>query len=245
MKKNILKLMLATAVTEIVLVCIFVLFDVSGDITWKALKSVAIIFIFLLPCLYYAKTYDDERYRYIAFTGSICSAVSALLIVLDLWGITSSSKFLWCLKNSTELYTVIFILITSLVILSEDSKLLTNFKKISIIIIAIFSVFDLLVLWVEYIPRAIIDMLPILFLSRLYLVFIILGTGFYLCTLIIAKVLKKERKEEMNKYMVNNNYKGNYNQMNSMGREMINNISQDYFKIDNEKDSNNLNSNRF
>ena len=184
MKKGILKIMLGSVILEAILVCIFILIGSFDDVTWKSLESVGIIFGYSIPCLFYSKIYDDEKYKYIAISGASVVCVSALISILGLWDLISEGEFLG--KTFGTFNVIIWMLAFVSWILSYISvnNLLNLFKKISIPLIAILSFFITIIIWTESFPEG--------FLGRLYYVLMVLTVGSFICTLILTRIYKKE-----------------------------------------------------
>lgn len=188
MKKTILKIMLGSIILEAVLVCIFILIGKFTDMSWQALSSVGIIFLYSIPCLFYSKIYDDKKYKYIAITGAIFAFITAFASILGTWELIEDEgileQFLICLN------IIVWMLALMSWILSYASinKILDISKKISITLIALLSFILNIIVLTEKHPEG--------FLERLYYVIIVITVGSFICTLIITKIYKKELLED-------------------------------------------------
>lgn len=182
MKKNVLKIMLGSIILEAILVCIFILIGSFEAFAWKSLLSVGIIFFYSIPCLFYSRIYDNEKYKYIAIIGSSLVCISTLIGVLDIWELSIFGIF----GNTAEtIYVIMWMLAFVSWILSYTSvnNLLSMFKKISILLITILSFFITIDIWVD---------IPGGFLQKLYYVLIVLTISSFICILILTKIYKKE-----------------------------------------------------
>ena len=187
MKKGILKIMLGSVILEAILVCIFILVGSFDNVTWKSLGSVGIIFGYSIPCLFYSKIYDDEKYKYIAISGASVACVSALISILDLWNLISEGEFLGKVVETFNVIIWMLAFISWILSYISVNSLLNLFKKISISLISLLSFFITIIIWTESFPKG--------FLARLYYVLIVLTVGSFICTLILTKIYKKEIEE--------------------------------------------------
>ena len=184
MKKGILKIMLGSVILEAILVCIFILVGSFGDVTWKSLGSVGIIFAYSIPCLFYSKIYDDEKYKYIAISGACVVCVSALISILSLWNLISEGVFLAKIVGTFNVTILMLAFVSWILSYISVNSLLNLFKKVSISLISLLSFFITIIIWTESFPEG--------FLARLYYVLIVLTVGSFICTLILTRIYKKE-----------------------------------------------------
>ena len=184
MKKGILKIMLGSVILEAILVCIFILVGSFDDVTWKSLGSVGIIFGYSIPCLFYSKIYDDEKYKYIAISGASVVCVSALISILGLWDLISEGEFLGKIVETFNVIIWMLAFISWILSYISVNSLLNLFKKVSISLISLLSFFITIIIWTDSFPEG--------FLARLYYVLIVLTVGSFICTLILTRIYKKE-----------------------------------------------------
>ena len=184
MKKSILKIMLGSVILEAILVCIFILIGSFDDVTWRSLASVGIIFGYSIPCLFYSKIYDNEKYKYIAIGGASIVCISALISILGLWDLIGNSEILGKIVGTFNVAIWMLAFISWILSYISVNNLLNLFKKISISLISLLSFFIIIIIWSESFPEG--------FLARLYYVLIVLTVGSFICTLILTRIYKKE-----------------------------------------------------
>lgn len=187
MKKNILKIMLGSIILEAILVCIFILIGDFDSFAWNALGSVALIFCYSIPCLFYSKIYDNEKYRYIANIGASLACILALVQILLLWKIITAGIFLTQISSSIAILVYLLAAISWILSITTLNKLLENFKNISITLSILLSSFRILSIWNENFLEG--------FLLRLFYVLIVLTIGSFICTLILKRIYNKELNE--------------------------------------------------
>lgn len=191
MKKNILKVILGSIILEAVLVCVFILIGNFDTLAWRALGSVGIIIGYSIPCLFYSKIYDDEKYKYIAICGTTITCITVLISILRLWDlIGDGGDFLENLLGSFNVIIWLLVLISSLLSFKSGKKLLNIFKYISIYLMVLLALFINVIIWTETFPEG--------FLSRLYYILIVLTVGSFICTLILTVIYKKEIEKASN-----------------------------------------------
>ena len=202
MKKNVLKIMLGSVILEVILVCLFILIGIFDDMAWRSLGSVAIIFGYSIPCLFYSKIYDNERYKFIATSGAIVVCISALISILWLWNFIDNSEILIEIVATFNviIYTLAFV--SWLLSYVSVNNLLKSFKEISISLITVLSFFNIIIIWSSF---------PEDFLLRLYYVLSVLTIGSSICTLILIQIYKKEivkvsQGENISQINSNNDY---------------------------------------
>ncbi len=197
MKKTILKVMLGTIILEVVLVCLFILIGNFDSVTLSALGSVSIIFGYSIPCLFYSKIYDDEKYKYIAISGASLACLSALISILNLWNLINWGELLSQITATVNVIVWMLALVSWILSYVSVNNLFNLFKKVSISLITILSLFIIVITWSSY---------PAGFLSRLYYVLVVLTAGSFICTLILTKIYQKEIvKISQNKDTIENN----------------------------------------
>ena len=195
MKKTILKIMLGSVILEAALICIFILTGtIAEETTWRAISSVLFIFGYAIPCLFYSRIYDNEKYKYIAIVGAAVASVLALISILKVWELIPAGEILG--KFEGTLSTVVYMLVFISWVLSYAStnNLLNLFKEISISLIIILSFWIVIIIWTIF---------PTGFLGRLFWVLIVLTVGSYICTLILTRIYRKELIKESQKEMMN------------------------------------------
>ena len=220
MKKNVLKVMLGAIVFEVVLACIFILLGNFNLVSARALGSGWIIFGYAIPCLFYSRVSDDEKYKNISIAGTICAFSAALLAILFTWGVFEDNDFFWNVFISLSILVGTFAVICLELSFVSVNELFDKFKKACIILTSIISI------W--YIAMVIIVPFPDGFLLRLFWVLNVLTVGSFVCTLILALIYKKEmHNENFNQYeesipnayptqQINPNYTQTTNQNNNV-----------------------------
>ena len=189
MKKTILKIMLGSIIAEVVIVCFFILLGDFNEVAARACESIAVIFGYSIPCLFYARVFDKEKYKNIAIVGSITAALAALIsIYLILQDIYNDYEILE--KALAVLSIVVGCLASVSWILSYPSvnNLFSNFKKAAIVLISIFSLYMIINVFELFEMDG--------FLLRLYFVLCILSIGSLISILIMTRIYKKEISEE-------------------------------------------------
>ena len=184
MKKDVLKVMLGSIILEVVLVCLFILIGSFDDVAWKSLGSVGIIFLYSIPCLFYSRIYDNEKYRNIVFVGTTAVCISAVLWIFNLWDIISESMYLGKIVGTLNVIIWMLVFISCLLSYASNNDLLNKFKKASMILITMLSFFITIIIWSESFPEG--------FLARLFYVLIVLTVGSFICTLILTKIYKNK-----------------------------------------------------
>ena len=203
MKKNILKIMIGTVIAEVLVICYFILFGKNNDI-YSAIKislSVGIVFCYTIPCLFYSRIYDNEKYKKYALIGSCLVLIASIFSILHLWDIipfySSDSSTLYSIDNTGEMIyeKVMFTLNSIISILAlfswfivylNANKTLDKFVKGSLIISAISCLYFNLISWIDPTEG---------FLIRLMYVLYVLSFGSIIITFILSIIHKKEIKE--------------------------------------------------
>ena len=183
MKKIILKIMLGAIIVEALLVSLFILLGNFDTVSWRAMGSVAIIFAYSIPCLFYSKVYDHEQYKYIAFCGSGLACVSALLYILRIWEFISFDDFLMNFNGTLSSLIWMLAFICWFLSISSRNDTLNLFKKISITLTILLTSFSIISIWNNEFLK---DMI-----LRLYFVLIVLTVGSYICTYILSRIYSK------------------------------------------------------
>ena len=190
MKKGVLKVMLGSVVLEAIIVCVFILIGKFNDIAWKSLASVANIFLYSIPCLFYARVYDNEKYRNLAVVGTIVVGILALNSILSLWGLLGSYAILQKIIYTLSIVMWALAFISWALSYESVNNLLNLFKKIFISLLSILSLILIIIVWIEKFPEG--------FFSRLFYVLIVLTFGAFVCILILTRMFKKELINQSN-----------------------------------------------
>lgn len=191
MRKATLKVMLGTVIVEVILVCILILMGKLNDVVGRTMLSVAIIFFNSLPCLLYARIYDDEKIKMIAIVGTILTSVAALLGILNVWKLIDINGALEKVVKVIEIFVWSLALISWILSYKPINKVVNIFRNSSSISLAIFSLLTAIMVLVEYELEG--------FMLRLYFVLMVITAGLYVCMYIVTKIYKKEfieQKEE-------------------------------------------------
>ena len=189
MRKTVLKIILGTIILEAILICFFILLGDFNDVSWKSLLSVAIVLECSIPCLFYAKIYDNPKYKSIAILGITISSINAVISILTMWTSFENNtigKFTGTLQNLMWL----LVFISELLSYNSKEKVVNCLKKISIYIGLILEIFILTIIWTEKFPEG--------FVARLFYMMIVLTVASYLATLIAVKIYKKNINENLN-----------------------------------------------
>lgn len=233
MKKNVLKVMLGSVIGEAILVCLFILIGSFDSIAVKSMGSIAIIFTFSIPCLFYAGIYDNNKYKNIAITGTVLAGITAFICILGVLEITEWNEVL---IKSVSIFTVLvwaLALISWVLSYNSINNIIKTFKSITISLTSIFSIFVILIILAEDFPDG--------FLGRLFYVIIVLLAGSNICMRILIRIYRKEINETND--VLDNNY-----QMNSdviQGQNQNSNVSINNYElstnhnIQTEQDQNN------
>lgn len=184
MRKNVLKIMLGSIIAEAILVCIFILIGNFDTLSWRALGSVGIIFFYSIPCLCFAKIYENENYKIIAIGGAIISCISALIIILGIWELITETTFLSKILFTFNDIIWTLAIISCILPIPSVNGLLSVFKKISISLTILLSIFIAIIILTEKFPEN--------FLLRLYWVIIVLTVGSWICISVLTRIYKKE-----------------------------------------------------
>lgn len=190
MKKAILKIMLGTVILEALLVCVFILIGDFDDVAWQSIESVGIIFGYSIPCLFYSKIYDDEKYKYIAITGSGVVCITTVMSILSLWDLMGESDILVNILGTLNVVVWSLTFISWILSFISVNNLLSTFKKISITLILLESIFTTFNIWAGF---------PEDFFARLYYVLMVLTVCAFICTLILTRIYRKEMIEALKK----------------------------------------------
>ncbi len=199
MKKNVLRIMLGSIIAEVIIVCLLILIGDFDEIAWQTIGSIAIIFGYSIPCLFYAKVFDNEKYKAIAIIGSFIVFFAGLISVLNLWNPLFDEDFELIATFNVIIWMLAFI--SWILSLSTVNQVLNLFKKIGVSLLAILSLFVIDDIWSKNFPKG--------FLARLYYVLIVLTIGSLICILILTKVYKKEiiKSEDDKQNNISNNDK--------------------------------------
>ena len=217
MKKMILKIMLGSVILEALLVCIFILVGNFDEIAWRAIDSVGIIFIYSIPCLFYSKIYNDEKYKYIVISGSVIVCISALINILSLWDLFIQGEFFEKLIVTFNVMIWMLAFISWILSFVSANNLLNLFKKINMFLILSLSCYITITTWTEFFPQG--------FLARLYYVLIVLTIGSFICILILKKIYKKEIVQLEQKMYFNDNHTTQNNFVNNTSEMPTNEVS--------------------
>ena len=191
MRKATLKVMLGTVIIEVILVCVLILMGKLNDVVGRTMLSVAIIFFNSLPCLLYARIYDDEKVKMIAVVGAILTSVAALLGILNVWKLIDVNGALEKVVKVIEIFVWSLALISWILSYKPINKVVNIFRNSSSISLAIFSLLTAIMVLIDYELEG--------FMLRLYFVLMVITAGLYVCMYIVTKIYKKEfieQKEE-------------------------------------------------
>lgn len=191
MRKATLKVMLGTVIIEVILVCVLILMGKLNDVVGRTMLSVAIIFFNSLPCLLYARIYDDEKVKMIAVVGAILTSVAALLGILNVWKLIDVNGALEKVVKVIEIFVWSLALISWILSYKPINKVVNIFRNSSSISLAIFSLLTAIMVLIDYELEG--------FMLRLYFVLMVITVGLYVCMYIVTKIYKKEfieQKEE-------------------------------------------------
>lgn len=208
MKKIILKVILGTIILEAILISFFILLGNFNEVSWKSMASVAIVLECSIPCLFYAKIYDNPKYKNIAILGVAISGINAIISILTLWtGFKNNINIIGKITGTLQNLMWLLVFISQLLSYNSIEKIVNNFKKISICALIILNIFILTIMWTEKFPED--------FVARLFYMIIVLTVASYIATLIVVKIYKKNinlnlnnenRKfQDMNENINNNN----------------------------------------
>ena len=149
------------------------------------MSSAAIVLECSIPCLFYAKIYDNPKYKNIAILGIAISGITALISILILWtelGNNLINKVISTLQN----FMWLLVFISQLFSYNSIEKIVNYFKKISICTLIILNLFILTIIWTEKFPEN--------FVARLFYMIIVLTVASYIATLIVVRIYKKNTK---------------------------------------------------
>ena len=191
MRTATLKVMLGTVIVEVILVCVLILMGELNDVVGRTMLSVAIIFFNSLPCLLYARIYDDEKVKMIAIVGAILTSVAALFGILNVWKLMDISGALEKALSVIEIFVWSLALISWVLSYKPINKVVNIFRNASSISLAVFSLFSSVMVLLEYSLEG--------FVLRLYYVLMVITTGLFVCMFIVTKIYKKEFLEQKEK----------------------------------------------
>lgn len=168
MKKVILKVIIGTIILETILVCFFILLGDFNEVSLKSMGSLAIILECSIPCLVYAKIYDNPKYKIISTIGAIISSISAIILILMLW---TDLKNEIIAKSVVTLQDFMWILvpISKLLSYNSEGRVINILKKISICAWSVLSIFVLVIIWLEKFPEG--------FVARLFWIITVLAVA--------------------------------------------------------------------
>ncbi len=184
MKKSILKVMLGSIIVEAVLVCIFILMGDFNEVSWRSLGSVATIFYCSLPCLCYAKIYDNEKYKGLAIFGAIVACICALTSILVIWELIETDITIFKVNIIVETLMWALAIISWILSIDSVNDIVKRFKTISISLTSLLSLFIII--------NTLLGEFPEGFLARLYWVIIVLTVGSWICMSILTRIYRKE-----------------------------------------------------
>jgi hypothetical protein len=186
MKQNILKVMVGTVILEAILICLFILIGSFNDLAWRSISSVALVFLYAIPCLLYARIYDVKKYQPIFIIGTIIVLTSALFGIFTIWDLIDYNEIL------TKTHATLNVIITTLAIISwvlsviTTNNLLSQFKKASILLLTILTGFITIIIWDDNLISG--------FVSRLFYVVMVLTICSLVCILILKNIYKKDNQ---------------------------------------------------
>lgn len=184
MKKSVLKVMIGSVIFTVVIACLLILIGEMSVVGSRAMLSAFAVFWYSIPCLFYAKIYDNPNYRNLALIGTVLAYLTALIYILTGWEVLTIS---WSL---TKLLAILNVLVWMLAIISWllKTKSVNNtlhlFKTIGVFLsVLLGSSIILLIIFEKY---------PDGFILRLLLVVVLLHIGSLICNGILRSVYKKE-----------------------------------------------------
>ncbi len=189
MKKIILKVILGTIILEAILICFFILLGNFNEVSWKSLASVAIVLECSIPCLFYAKIYDNPKYKNIAILGIAISGINAVISILTLWT-GFENNIIGKITGSLQNLMWLLVFISQLLSYNSIEKIVNYFKKISICALIVLNIFILAIIWTEKFPED--------FVARLFYMIIVLTVASYIATLIVVRIYKKNINANLN-----------------------------------------------
>ena len=189
MKKIILKIILGTIILEAILICFFILLGNFNKVSWKSLASVAIVLNCSIPCLFYAKIYDNPKYKNIAILGVAISGINAIIFILTLWT-GFKNNIIGKVKGTLQNFMWLLVFISQLLSYKSIEKIVNYFKKISICTLILLNIFILTIIWAEKFPEN--------FIARLFYIIIVLTVTSYIATLIVVRIYKKSTNANLN-----------------------------------------------
>ncbi len=198
MRKITLKIILGTIILEAILICIFILFNNCNEVGGNTFISVAIVLECAIPSLFYAKIYDDSKYKSVAILGVVISCINAVISILDLW-IEFNSETIDKFSSTLQYLMWLLVFISQLLSYNFKEKTVKYLKRISICTEIILELFILTIIWTEKFPGE--------FTSRLFFMVIVLTIASYIATLIAVKIYKKNNNANLNSENENFQYK--------------------------------------
>ena len=184
MSKNILKIMLGTIIAEVVLACIFILIGKFSNIGAKAMASIAIIFFYSIPCLFYSKIYEYENYKNISIAGLCISGITALVTIIGIWGLLPDSTILNKMLYTCNTLIIALVFISWLLHIIPINTFVSRFRTSSIILVSVSTVWSLIIYWTNLNISG--------FLGRLNAMLAVLTAGSLISMFVLKRIYKKE-----------------------------------------------------
>lgn len=189
MKKVILKIILGSIILEAILICVFILLGNFNEVTWKSMASVAIVLECSIPCLFYAKIYDNPKYKNIAILSAAISGINAIISILTLL-IEFNTDIIGKILSTLQSFMWTLVFVSQLLSYNLTEKTFNYLKRISICNLVLLNIFMLYTIWTKKFPKD--------FAARLFVMIIVLSISSYIATLIAVEIYRKNTNKNLN-----------------------------------------------
>ena len=213
MKKSILKIMIGSVILEVLVICFFIIIGINGNTYFgKISASILCVFLYCIPCLFYTRLCNNEKYKYVVKVGVYMVIVAGVMSILSNWGlfdVKQKAVKLAIVSSASPIHEVIPVVsniinslnsaIVTLAFMAiplsypDINKIFNIFKKSTIVLLGLSFINTIIYIWIP----EIIQYNEIL--QRLVLVVTILTIGSLICLLITRIMYKKEINELRNK----------------------------------------------
>ena len=226
MKKNVLKILIATLIISAILGISIIVLDLWNEMSVKVLATTAIIFGFSIPGLCCSTIYEKEDVKPFSIAGMTICVIGCLYILLLLWGILPTNGFFdvftWKVILSSIILSSSFGHLSLLLSITSNEKIVQYFKNSTIVLSIIIDILLLIMIIFEVeINWQLITVLAIL---------IVLGT-------IVTPIMNKLNKGNSSKPSNNND---KYEQLEKLKKLLDSNaITEEEYKTEKDKILNN------
>lgn len=194
MRKNVLKVLVASFTISAIIAILIILFGSIDIIEAKILATTLIIFIYSIPGLSISSLYDKEKYKKVAIIGLITLLLACIHLLGSLWGILGLNFFdseQWPIFATFNILGFSIGHLSLILMIQNNNEIVKTFKNLTIIFALIFDSMLIIPIWTDAIS------LEGFYFRLMWVVFILEALG-SIITPIMNKIYSDNKEEKDN-----------------------------------------------